>query len=210
MSPRPMLRLSLVVALPCLLLLSGCGGLLPERAPPSTTYQLNVSLAPEQAPSGPRVPGVLALAMPQAAAGYDTVEMAYRQSPHELSYYAHSQWVAPPAAMIRQALSSTLAASGLFGGVETDPPPVPARYRLYTELVRLEQDFTAKPSIEHLTLRLRLVDERDKRLLGTRLIDVSAPTGSEDASGGVTAANQALTDALKKIVVFCAETLAAQ
>ncbi len=210
MSIRPLYRLTLVVALPCLLLLSGCGGLLPERAPPSATYQLNVSLAPDQTPAGPRVPGVLAVAMPQAAAGYDTVEMAYRRSPHELSYYAHSQWVAPPASMVRQALASTLAASDLFGGVESDPPPVPARYRIYTDLVRLEQDFTAAPSIEHLTLRVRLVDERDKQLLGTRLIDVSAPASSEDAAGGVTAANRALTDALRKIVVFCAETLASR
>ena len=210
MSPRPLLRLSLVVALPCLLLLSGCGGLLPERAPASDTYQLNVSLAPDQTPAGPRLSGVLAVAMPHAAAGYDTVEMAYRKSPHELSYYALSQWVAPPASMVRQAMSATLAASGLFGGVESDPPPVPARYRIYTDLVRLEQDFSARPSIEHLTLRVSLVDEQDKRLLGTRLIDVSAPAPSEDASGGVTAANRALTDALKKIVVFCAETLAAR
>ena len=54
-----------------------------------------------------------------------------------------------------------------------------------------------------LTLRVQLIDVRGKRVLATRVFDETENAPSDDAYGGVTAANAALQRVLEQIAEFC-------
>lgn len=54
-----------------------------------------------------------------------------------------------------------------------------------------------------LTLRLQLVDSRAKRVLATRLLDENENAPSDDAYGGVIAANAPLQRALEQLADLC-------
>jgi cholesterol transport system auxiliary component len=80
---------------------------------------------------------------------------------------------------------------------------LPANLRLDTELIRLQQNFTTKPSRIQLTLRAQLIDMKDKRVIAVKLFDESENTDSDNAYGGVIAANRALQRLLDQLTEFC-------
>jgi cholesterol transport system auxiliary component len=127
--------------------------------------------------------------------------MAYRTSAHELRYFARQRWVDRPVRLIEQALLDGLAAGGASlvapgSGVQPD-------YRLLTDLVRLEQDFTGTPSRMRLVLRVQLVEVRERRLLGSETLRLEQAAPSGDAAGGVVAANELLEQAVVQVASFC-------
>ena len=80
---------------------------------------------------------------------------------------------------------------------------VPADLRLNTELIHLQQNFMTRPSHVDLALRAQLIDVRSKRVIASRLFDETENAPSDDAYGGVTAANSALQRVLEQIAEFC-------
>jgi cholesterol transport system auxiliary component len=57
-----------------------------------------------------------------------------------------------------------------------------------------------------LVLRVQLVDVRDRRLLGGDTLRLEQPAPSDDAAGGVAAANALLEQAVRQIGTFCARS----
>lgn len=184
------------------LLLTGCS--LPvSRQNAEVTHTLALSLAlsiPAPLPAG----RTLVIAPLTAAPGYASPAMAYRTTAHELRYFAHQRWVDRPARLIEQALIDGLSGAGATlvpagSGARPD-------LRLVTDLVLLEQDFTVRPSRVRLVLRVQLVDVRDRRLLGGDTLRLEQTAPSDDAAGGVAAANALLEQAVRQVSAFCART----
>jgi cholesterol transport system auxiliary component len=71
-------------------------------------------------------------------------------------------------------------------------------------LIRLQQEFTTQPSRVQLTLRAQLYDVRNRKLLAVREFDAAENATSDDAYGGVIAANRALERVLGQLADFCA------
>lgn len=151
---------------------------------------------------------VLSVSPPRAAPGFDSTAIAYVQKPHALDHYAMHRWVDTPARMLGQLLTRTLEDTGSFRAVVQAPTGLPADLQLDTEIVHLRQSFLAKPSRVELTLRAQLVDVAERRVLATRYIEVVADAPSDDAAGGVAAANAAVARALAQIAAFCVDTSA--
>jgi cholesterol transport system auxiliary component len=147
--------------------------------------------------------GILAIGEPQARPGFDTAQIAYVQQPQELNYFVASRWVAPPAQMLAPLLVQALQQTESFRAVVATPGAVPADIRLDTELVRLQQNFATQPSRVQLTLRAQLIDARGKRVLAVKQFDEIENAASEDAYGGVGAANRALQRVLGQLAEFC-------
>ena len=147
---------------------------------------------------------VLSVSEPNALAGLDTSQMAYVQQPYELSYYASSRWVDTPARMLGPLIVRSLAQKDAFLAVTQSASAMPADIRLDTELVRFQQEFLLRPSRVRITLIARLIDVRGKRLLGVLQIDEFENAGSEDAYGGVVAANRLVQRVLAELAEFCA------
>jgi cholesterol transport system auxiliary component len=127
--------------------------------------------------------------------------MAYLRQPLELEYFATQRWADTPARMLKPLLAQAL--EPVFSAVVPTPGILPANLRLDTELIRLQQNFTTKPSRIQLTLRAQLIDMKDKRVIAVKLFDESENTDSDNAYGGVIAANRALQRLLDQLTEFC-------
>jgi cholesterol transport system auxiliary component len=184
-----------------LILLASCSAL---RAPPLEApqlYLLDASAAVRQSPIQRNL--VLAVSMPRASAGFDTPQMAYQQRAHQLQYFAVNRWLDTPARMLEPLLLQALEQSHGFSAVVRTPSIVAADVRLDTELIRLQQDFSSQPSRVQLTLCVQLVDVSAKRVLASKVFTVVEDAPSDDARGGVIAANRLLQQLLSQVAEFC-------
>ncbi len=129
--------------------------------------------------------------------------MVYLQREHEFRHFARSAWLDSPARMLAPVLAGALEANGAFR-VVTVPGDGPARLRLDTELVRLQQEFTVRPSQVRLVLRVRLVDMAARRDVGERELEIVEPAPTDDPYGGVVAANAAAARGASEVAAACA------
>jgi cholesterol transport system auxiliary component len=197
---RSRLRAGIVATLA--LLAAGCSLLAPAPADETVRHLLDARPAVARLPQRDLV---LAVSPPRAAPGFDTTAMAYVQTTHALDHYATHRWADTPARMLGPLLTRTLEDAGSFRAVVYGPSGVPADLRLDTEIVVLRQSFLARPSRVELTLRLQLVDVAARQVLATRYIEVVEDATSDDAAGGVAAANAAVARALTQAAAFCVE-----
>ncbi len=177
------------------LLLTGCS--VPGRAPSTETFTL--SLEPAGRSLDERGP-VLEVAEPQARPGFATTGMAYREQPFELAYFAYNEWAAPPPKMLQPLLVEAMESAGAFSAVIDGPQRLGADRRLETELLYLIQDFTGETSHLEMAVRAQIIDMRSEEVIATRTFRTSQPAPSDDAYGGVVAANRALKQLLPELI----------
>lgn len=152
-------------------------------------------------PPLPRVPaqGVLLVGVPQAAAGFEQPRMAYLQRPAEVNYYATHFWVDAPSRMLAPLLIRALEQSGYWRVVVPMPSALRADYQLDVSGLVVQQEFLQKPSQSRVRLRAQLTDLKTQRVMGARSFDRLEAAPSEDAYGGVLAANRAVSAVLAAV-----------
>lgn len=201
-------RIFFAITLLAALLLAGCADLSTPQGISPDIYVLDAR-PPVQA-SAVRRDMILAVSMPQARPGFETARMAYVLQPHELNYFANSIWTDTPARMLHPLLLQALEQSAAFRAVVRAGSAIPADVRLDIELVRLQHDFTTRPSRVHITLQARLIDMRGKRVLAVQQFDATENASSEDAYGGVSAANRLVQRVLGQVAEFCVASSGSQ
>jgi cholesterol transport system auxiliary component len=191
-----------------------CGSLLPKTASPPAFHVLEGSLDKEPGKVPESTPLTQAVASRQptlivtpthAAPGFDSQHIIYRREPGRLEYFAHSEWIDTPARMLVPLLVAALETDALYRAVLASPNSASGELRLDTELLRLEHDFSSRPSQVHFVLRAYLVDGATRQVIAWREFDESVEAASEDAPGGVLAANRAIQVALQALAAFCGE-----
>lgn len=191
-----------------LMAMGGCSALRPQATPHASFYALDNARRAAPEPAAVFVAATaptLIIHPPHAAAGFDSSRIIYVREPHKLEYFAHSEWVDPPARMLGPLLVDALAGTGAFRAVVLTPGAAAGDLRLDTEIIRLQHEFQASPSRVRFTLRAYLVDDKTRRVLAWREFDAVAPAASEDPYGGVLAANAAVQSAIDMLSAFCAE-----
>lgn len=181
---------SLVCAL--VLLVGACApGPVGNSAP--RTYFLDPVISRKNSPpSAERNRGaVLLITQPRAQAGFDSARMAYLLRPYEVNYYAYNQWADTPARLLHRIMVESLDKSGLWSAVLQTPSAIPAHYRLDCDNLILEQQFFSRPSRVRLVLRAQIVETKTQTILASRYFEFFENTASDDAYGGVEAANHA-------------------
>ncbi len=205
--------------LACVLALSvaGCSSVLsPVKIEQPKRYSLDSlsgptvpTLSPVSAmpnlPARPASTGTrtLLVSMPHETVGFDSNHMIYLRQPHQLEYFAHSEWIDTPARMLLPRITESLGASGIFAAVLSGPASARADLVLDVQLLRLQQEFLSQPSQLHLTLRVVLLDNTRHQVLAWRELDSRVATSSENALGGVLASHQAVQAVLQQLVAFC-------
>lgn len=184
--------------------LTGC---LSPRVPegPIHTYMLaRGEREGEGNPAGTKreAQGTLLVNMPRAEPGFDSPRMVYISRPFELSYYATNQWAENPARMLATLLVQSLEQSGTWRAVVHVPTSVKGDYRLDSQGLVLQQEFLQQPSRVRLAVRLQLVALGDQKVVGTKWFELLEPAESEDAYGGVLAANRAVEHLLDQATVW--------
>ncbi len=184
-----------------LALLGGCTGLSSPQGTSPNLYVLDAQ--PTVPPSPVKRNLILTVNMPQANPGFETSQIAYLRQPHQLNYFVKSRWKDSPTRMLQPLLWQALQQSTGFNAVTLTASSIPADVRLDTVLVRLQQDFTTRPSRVHITLQTQLFDLRTRRVLSIRQFDATEDADAENAYGGVTAANRLVQHMLGDITEFC-------
>jgi cholesterol transport system auxiliary component len=169
---------------------------------PTTRYALQ-ALFEGQPVAGPGP--ALVVAQPTAAPGFDGPRIVYVKRPHELEFFTRSEWVDTPARMLAPLLVRALERSGAFASVAESGSAAGAGLRLEAEIVRLQQEFTTRPSRVRVTVRIQLSEVPSRRVLGVREIEAVEEAPSDDPYGGVVAANRAVGRVLDEIVSYCGE-----
>ncbi len=195
----------------CVVLVGGCSALRPQASPtPPAFYSLDKALgAPASAPRAPRTALTLIVNAPQAAAGFDSQKIIFTRQAHKLEYFAHSEWVDPPARMIATLIIPAIESTGTFRAVVSAPGSATGDLRLETEVLLLQHEFGQQPSRVRFGLRAYLVEEGTRRVVATRDFEAVEPAPTEDPYGGVQAANTAVKSVLESLAAFCAETATA-
>lgn len=185
----------------CLASLLTAGCLMPAGTPLQHTYQLNAEL-PSPGGDTPAfsTKTVLLVERPQANPGFATARMAYLERPHELQYFAVNEWADSPARMLLPLLVETLQQQRTWQAVIEAPSAVPADYRLVTEHVLLQHEFTEKPSRIRVGWRMQLIAVPSQRVVGTRRFEAVHEAPSDDPYGGVVAANRAVMSLLQDVI----------
>lgn len=200
-------------ALLLLSLLGGCGALKPVSTPPPAFYALDSARSEATAPvvksrrwrDGNPAP-TLIVNPPHAAAGFDSKRIIYVREPHQLEYFAHSEWVDTPARMIVPLIVAAVENSGAFRAVVLTPSAATGDLRLDTEIMRLQQDFSRQPSQVRFTLRAYIVDNTTRQVLAQGEFDATVPAAGDDPRSGVRAANRAVHEVLESLAGFCSES----
>lgn len=193
--------------------LSACSALRPSASPATNFYVLDTTWQPEtdKAPAVANAKANAAKAVtllinpPHAAAGFDSPRIIYLREPHKLEYFAQSQWVDPPARMLGPLLAAAIEKTGAFHAVVLMPGAASGEVRLDTDLIRLQHEFQTSPSQVRLTLRATLVDDKTRRVLAWQEFEAIEPASSEDAHGGVLAANRAVQKVVGQLAEFLAD-----
>lgn len=196
-----------------LALVCGCAALTPAVAPHPRFFSLAdargaAQVAPQTGNTAAATAPTLIVSPPHAAAGFDSPHIVYVRQASQLEYYAHNEWVDTPARMLAPLIVGAIEPGGAFRAVVQTPSTVAGDMRLDTEVLRLQHEFLSKPSRVRFTLRAYLVDNVTRRVLASREFDAVAAAPSEDAYGGVMAANEAVRSVLEGLAAFCVETAA--
>ena len=180
---------------------SGCGGFGPSKTADIESFALDGDNAPASLSAVTAL--TLSINPPRAAAGFDSSRIVYVRTPHEIQYFAQSVWVDRPAIMLAPLLVAAIARDGVFRSVVTSASAARNDLQLDSEIVRLQHEFYAQPSRAHFTLRVSVLAGASRAVLASREFDSVVESPSEDARGGVTAANEALNQVLGELARWC-------
>ncbi len=175
------------------LIMAACAFPGPSQNQVLHTYLLNPEAASTESPTvNGKGMAVLEVNLPRARAGFDTERMVYLRRPQEIGYYAASEWVDPPARMLAPLLVQAFERTSAWRSVVQMPSAIRGDYRIDSENLAIGQEFFQHPSRVRVTLRIQLVDLRQRQILGVKEFEVLEEAPSDDADGGVVAANRAV------------------
>jgi cholesterol transport system auxiliary component len=185
------------------LALYGCS-IGPAETSPVHSYLLNPDISAKKVfvNAVRNDPPTLLISSPKAQPGFETPRMAYLLRKHELSYYAFNQWADAPGRMMLGLLAQAMEATGLWHAVVQAPTPMRADYRLDCDNLAVEQQFFSQPSRVRLALRAQLIELNKRKILATREFELFEAAPTEDAYGGVVAANRAAARLLEELALW--------
>jgi cholesterol transport system auxiliary component len=198
-----------ITAVFLLLGLAACSALRPTATPATAFYALDGVQMPASVAATVTLPTGLAsqtllINPPHASAGFDSTRIIYLREPHKLDYFALSQWVDPPARMLGPMLLAAIEQTGAVRAVVLMPAAAAGDLRLDTQIIRLQHEFQTQPSRVRFTLRATLLDDRTRQVLAWQEFDAVESAASEDAYGGVLAANRAVQTVVDELALFVA------
>lgn len=196
-----------MVQVVCVLLALTAAGCLSSRSESQPAHTYRLSLDPERTEVRPTdINGpILQVSLPLAEPGFETARMVYLKRPYELEHYALNQWADQPARMFASLMVQALGRTGSWRAVVPAPGSIRGDFRLDSYGFALQQEFMQDPSLVRVTVRAQLVETKESRVVGTRAFEAVEKAQSDDAYGGVVAANRAIAVLLEEIASWLRE-----
>ena len=198
MSNRFALTRRIVLGSSVALAAAGCSDMLGPPAAP----RLYLLRPPLPAPTTDRLPGVLAIAMPDADAEFDTDRIAIQQPGAILDYYADAAWPDHVPVLVRAALVEAFEAEGAIDTVSGDLGGLAADYALVTEIRDFEARYAVTDGIPLCVIRIdvHLVDQKKRSSLASFVASAEKSAARNSIEAAVAGFNAALGDVLGDIV----------
>ena len=190
------------LAISSLGLVSCASSILPRLSAPAATY----TLLPVFGESRLSLASTLTLLVssPRASGLLNSSRMLYTRKVNEAAYFSQSQWADTPSQMLLPLMAGAIQQTGAFKAVLSTPTGATSQYRLETELITFEHSFLVQPSQVNVVMRAALIDTNTRAVLSRKNFSATVSAGTEDAYGGVLAAQKAVQIVLSELAVFCA------
>jgi cholesterol transport system auxiliary component len=201
------MKLWIIQTVACVLLVLTAAGCLSSRSESQPAHTYRLSLDPERTQARPAdINGpILMVSQPLAEPGFETPRMVYVKRLYELEHYALNQWADTPARMFASLMVQALGRTGSWRAVVPVPGSIRGDFRLDSYGFSLQQEFMQDPSRVRVTVRAQLIEMKESRLVGTRAFEAVEKAQSDDAYGGVVAANRAIATLLDDLASWLRE-----
>jgi cholesterol transport system auxiliary component len=195
------------LAIPLLVSLAGCSGLLETDAQPVQSYVLRVT--PSDPPDGAPIKGSLRVSRPIASPGLETERIVLVQSDHRLNYFTASRWAGNLPEVVEALAVERLRGTGMWSVVQDSRSSFPGDYTLQITVRRFDADYTENPNAPIIRVALDCVLGRrmDRELLATFSTEVNEQTTENRLASVVGAFEVATNKALTTIAERAAESI---
>ncbi|RVT85723.1 hypothetical protein DXV76_08220 [Rhodobacteraceae bacterium CCMM004] len=187
------------------LALTACGAIsaLDDAAQPLEIYELRT---PEPVSAGPRRGVEVVVEEPIASGALTTERIMIRPGPLQAQYIPGVRWADPAPTMVQTLLVRTLSQSGAFGSVGRRPVGTVADYAVLGELTDFQAETAgAGPGATvAIRLTLRVVRERDARVVASRDFAATESAADTDPASLVAAFDRAAGGLLTEIATWLA------
>lgn len=185
-------NLSRLAPLALITLLPACSALdaLNGAAEPLQTYELQASTA------GPKARGtrdlMITVEEPETSGALNTTGILIRPTSRQASYLPDGEWADELPLMVQTLMLRALQATDGYSYVGREPLGLDSDYALLTELVdfQAEIDATSLAPVAQITLLVRVIRERDTRIVGSKTFTTTLPAEADTAEA-ITAALEA-------------------
>ena len=184
---------------------SCASSILPKLSAPAATY----SLLPIAGDPQKNITSELTLLVssPRASGMLNSSRILYTRRINEAAYFAQSQWVDTPSQMLLPLMASAIQRTGAFKAVLSTPTGASSQYRLETELIAFEHSFLTQPSQVNMVMRAALINTKTREVVSRSDFSATVAASTEDAYGGVLAAQKAVQLVLSDVSTFCANAV---
>lgn len=182
--------------------LPGCISLLPSSRDLAPRLALDAGTPMQTAPAGPTISASLAIMDPDAAAVYNTFNVAVATAPFQYEYIANAEWTDRVPVLVRRFLEQRFENEQLFAAVGDRTDFVASDYELYTDIRAFHVDRQRGGNgIAKIAYGARLTDRRGQTL-GTRVFAAEVAVSGREREDIVQALNEAATTAADEVVAW--------
>jgi len=182
-------------------LFSACSFLLPPKESHKKLFFLNNPVAPPVS-TKKALSKTLLVTTIRSPSWLDTHDMAYIQNGNQMNYFAENQWIASPPELLQPIVTQALQNAGIYRIVISQPYSGKYDHALDLQLLNMEQVFNTHPSYYHLTMRVRLMNALTQKVIAVQTFDIRKQASRDNPQGGVSAANQAVSQLVTDIIQF--------
>ncbi len=148
----------------------------------------------------------LLVSQPIPVLAYQSKDMLYVGQNYQVEPFAQNTWSVPPAEMLFPLMTQSLQNTNYFSAVIPAPTFAYTQWRLDSYLMKLQQNFTHKPSTVELELDATLIDNINAKVIANKRFYVQATAPTDTPYGGVIAANTACHQLMEELSVWVVDT----
>ncbi|WP_370678141.1 ABC-type transport auxiliary lipoprotein family protein [Pleomorphomonas sp. PLEO] len=185
--------------------LAGCSALgLGATPKPDAIFDLSVPTAFEGVVK--RSSSQLLVPLPNASDALSTGRIAVRAAGGSISYMPGVSWSDQLPPLMQTVMVRAFENSGRVRAVGKPGESLAIDDQVIVDIRAFELDVTGSPAA-HVTLGVKLLDERTGKVRATRVVDVSRPSASDRPKDAISAINQAASAAVAEVVTWTASAL---
>jgi len=175
-----------------LVLLAGCGQILPERS--AQTYYRFDDGAPKPAPRAAPIPHSVVVAPISSNAVGNAYGMVYSRAGGERAFYQYNEWTDRPTQRVAQLLLQRLETRQAFTSIARLGSGVSGEVLVNIVVDDVVHDLTAGGGgVGRISVRVEVVDRRQRRVMDRRIFVETSPAEAANAAAGAAAINRAVT-----------------